>query len=88
MMGQQKNASRPATPLQDSVTDDLPRPEAEAPLQGETEDRRSSADTASKYFIVKSLTLQDLELSVRNGIWATQSHNEDVLNKAFRVSYI
>jgi hypothetical protein len=35
---------------------------------------------------VKSLTLQDLELSVRNGIWATQSHNEDVLNKAFQVS--
>lgn len=41
---------------------------------------------SSKYFIVKSLTLQDLELSVRNGIWATQSHNEEVLNKAFSVS--
>lgn len=38
---------------------------------------------AEKYFIVKSLTVQDLEASIRNGIWATQSHNEDTLNKAY-----
>lgn len=37
-----------------------------------------------KFFIVKSLTLQDLESSVRNRVWATQSHNEDALNRAFR----
>ena len=36
-----------------------------------------------KFFIVKSLTVQDLEASVRNGIWATQSHNEEGLNRAF-----
>ncbi|KAK6393805.1 hypothetical protein LTR65_002182 [Meristemomyces frigidus] len=36
-----------------------------------------------KYFIVKSLTVQDLEASVRNGTWATQSHNEQTLNAAF-----
>jgi hypothetical protein len=35
---------------------------------------------------VKSLTVEDLELSVRNGIWATQSHNEEALNKAYQVS--
>lgn len=40
---------------------------------------------AEKFFVVKSLTLQDLEQSVRNGIWATQSHNEHILNKAFEV---
>ncbi|TAQ83512.1 hypothetical protein B7494_g8153, partial [Chlorociboria aeruginascens] len=39
-----------------------------------------------KFFIVKSLTVEDLELSVRNGIWATQSHNEDVLNKAYEAA--
>ena len=39
-----------------------------------------------KFFIVKSLTVEDLELSVRNGIWATQSHNEEALNKAYQVS--
>jgi RNA recognition motif-containing protein len=38
-----------------------------------------------KYFVVKSLTVEDLELSVRNGIWATQSHNEEALNKAYEV---
>lgn len=39
--------------------------------------------STDRYFIVKSLTAQDLEASVRNGTWATQSHNEDALNKAF-----
>ncbi len=38
-----------------------------------------------KFFIVKSLTVEDLDLSVRNGIWATQSHNEESLNKAYKV---
>ena len=38
-----------------------------------------------KYFIVKSLTAEDLEFSVRSGIWATQGHNEEALNKAFKV---
>ncbi|KAF1945387.1 hypothetical protein EJ02DRAFT_53952 [Clathrospora elynae] len=85
MMGQQKHASRPATPMQDSVTDAVPAT-ANSPSHTSPEDHRSSADTPTKYFIVKSLTLQDLELSVRNGIWATQSHNEDALNKAFRTA--
>lgn len=39
-----------------------------------------------KYFVLKSLTVEDMELSVRNSIWATQSHNEDALNKAYEVS--
>ncbi|KAK5109747.1 hypothetical protein LTR62_006587 [Meristemomyces frigidus] len=36
-----------------------------------------------KYFIIKSLTVQDLEASVRNGTWATQSHNEPGLARAY-----
>ena len=36
-----------------------------------------------KFFVVKSLTVRDLEASVRNGTWATQSHNENVLNQAY-----
>lgn len=39
-----------------------------------------------KYFVLKSLTVEDMELSVRNSIWATQSHNEDALNQAYEVS--
>ncbi|KAH8731391.1 YT521-B-like domain-containing protein [Phaeosphaeriaceae sp. PMI808] len=83
---QQTNPSPPKTPqphseaidgVQDSVFKSLPQNAADEPASG-------ASTTSNKYFIVKSLTLQDLELSVRNGIWATQSHNEDVLNKAFR----
>jgi hypothetical protein len=36
-----------------------------------------------KYFIVKSLTAQDLEASIRNKVWATQSHNEENLSRAY-----
>ena len=38
---------------------------------------------AEKFFVVKSLTVQDLESSVRNSTWATQSHNESTLNRAY-----
>ncbi|OTB08677.1 hypothetical protein M426DRAFT_316690 [Hypoxylon sp. CI-4A] len=38
-----------------------------------------------KFFILKSLTVEDLELSVRTGVWATQSHNEEILNNAYKV---
>lgn len=49
-------------------------------------DNKSDEATAKdKFFVVKSLTVEDLELSVRNGIWATQSHNEQALNKAYQV---
>lgn len=51
------------------------------PVSDETKQQSTAAE---KYFIVKSLTLQDLELSVRNGIWATQSHNEETLNEAYQ----
>ena len=47
----------------------------------------SGADSrvADKYFVMKSLTVEDMELSVRNNIWATQAHNEDALNEAYKV---
>ncbi|KAF2973079.1 hypothetical protein GQX73_g653 [Xylaria multiplex] len=40
----------------------------------------------NKFFILKSLTVEDLELSVQNGVWATQSHNEEALNEAYGVA--
>ena len=46
------------------------------------------AKVNEKFFVVKSLTVEDLELSVRNGIWATQAHNEAALNKAYEVSVV
>lgn len=48
---------------------------------------KSSKDTGHpQYFILKSLTAEDLEASVRSGIWTTQPHNRDVLNEAYRES--
>ncbi|KAL9126069.1 MAG: hypothetical protein Q9217_004827 [Psora testacea] len=44
------------------------------------------AKVSDKYFIMKSLTVEDMELSVRNKIWATQAHNEDALNKAYETA--
>lgn len=54
-------------------------PEANTPAVVE------AASQKDKFFILKSLTVEDLELSVRTGIWATQSHNEATLNAAFKV---
>lgn len=47
---------------------------------------KKGARSPDRYFIVKSLTVEDLELSKKSGIWATQPHNESSLNQAFEVS--
>ncbi|KAF7303908.1 YTH domain-containing protein 1 [Mycena indigotica] len=39
-----------------------------------------------RYFILKSLSQDDLDASVQRGIWATQPHNEDTLDLAFRTA--
>ncbi|CRG89850.1 hypothetical protein PISL3812_06889 [Talaromyces islandicus] len=36
-----------------------------------------------RFFIVKSLTVEDLEGSRQSGVWATQTHNEVTLNEAY-----
>lgn len=71
-------------------TTELP-PGAEAGTSSEKTIHGPPADgeasrVADRYFIVKSLTVQDLELSKQSGIWATQTHNETNLNHAFEVS--
>ncbi|KAL2783904.1 YT521-B-like domain-containing protein [Aspergillus keveii] len=45
-----------------------------------------SARVPNRYFILKSLTVEDLGISWQSGIWATQTHNEENLNRAFEVS--
>ncbi|OJD19095.1 hypothetical protein ACJ73_08667 [Blastomyces percursus] len=49
----------------------LPRPDVKYP---------------ERYFIVKSLTIEDLERSRVSGVWATQRHSEAVLNHAYETS--
>ncbi|CAE6347905.1 unnamed protein product [Rhizoctonia solani] len=39
-----------------------------------------------RYFILKSLTQFDLNISVERGLWATQAHNESTLDRAYRTS--
>ncbi|CAL1713012.1 unnamed protein product [Somion occarium] len=39
-----------------------------------------------RYFILKSLTQSDLDLSIQKGLWATQKHNEGILDQAYRTS--
>jgi hypothetical protein len=73
------------------VTDGLPDPiivdsATAAPDTIDTQgssSRSAITKVSEMFFIMKSLTLQDLKVSVRNGIWATQSHNELRLNQAF-----
>ena len=38
-----------------------------------------------RFFVLKSLTIDDLATSVLSGSWATQSHNEAALNAAYNV---
>lgn len=84
MVGIQVPSGSPPQSPQDAVDGEVAQVDGETPAQNSDEEARTTT-TSEKYFIVKSLTLQDLELSVRNGIWATQSHNEEALNKAYEV---
>lgn len=55
-----------------------------------TEEQLSSSleRVPNRYFIVKSLTMDDLEASRQSGIWATQTHNEVNLNRAYDVRFL
>jgi RNA recognition motif-containing protein len=86
MSGRRMSTSSSKSPVfgaPDGITED-----SELTTEDRTEtDAASPGKAVEKFFIVKSLTLQDLEQSVVNGIWATQAHNEEALNKAYEVSY-
>ena len=45
-----------------------------------------SRKVEEKFFVLKSLTVEDLAASVHSGSWATQSHNEAALNAAYKVT--
>lgn len=42
----------------------------------------------TRYFIIKSLNHQNIQLSIDKGIWATQLMNEPILEEAFHVKAI
>jgi len=70
------------------VAEETPQVAEPDPLDERAADAESPAvaRVQEKFFVVKSLTVEDLEMSVRNGIWATQAHNEAALNKAYEAS--
>lgn len=73
--------ARTPSPVQVSKSKDI----ESSTDQVQSESTYDDSSPKDKFFVVKSLTVEDLELSVRNGIWATQSHNEESLNQAFKV---
>lgn len=42
-----------------------------------------TSTSKDRYFVCKSLTVEDLQASASYGVWATQSHNQTVFNEAF-----
>ncbi|KAJ6585552.1 YT521-B-like domain-containing protein [Mycena capillaripes] len=75
--------------------DDIPTRPPPRPHAGGSNSSGSHASTNSsllrqhfpqRFFILKSLTRDDLDLSVQTGVWATQKHNEGILDRAFRTS--
>ena len=71
----------PAAPLHDQQSPDERASVAETAVDGLPQEEK----VKEKYFVVKSLTIEDLERSVQTGVWATQAHNEAALNKAYQV---
>ncbi|CAG8623641.1 3752_t:CDS:2, partial [Acaulospora colombiana] len=55
-----------------------------APMSPASSVSSSKPPSQNRYFILKSLTQDDLDISVQTGLWATQPHNEASLNKAFK----
>ncbi|KAK4192625.1 zinc finger CCCH domain-containing protein 45 [Podospora australis] len=72
----------PTTPAPSKLTPATSVAEFSAPSPAQ----RGGHSQQDRFFVLKSLTIQDLELSVRTNIWATQSHNEETLNGAFKTS--
>ncbi|KAJ6583848.1 YT521-B-like domain-containing protein [Mycena vulgaris] len=74
--------------------DGIERPALRAHAAGSNSSGSFASTTSSlllrhfpqRFFILKSLTRDDLDLSVRTGVWATQKHNEGILDRAFRTS--
>ncbi|KAG6039150.1 hypothetical protein E4U39_007825 [Claviceps sp. Clav50 group G5] len=58
--------------------------ETPSPAVGRHTMQIKKQNTVDKFFVLKSLTIEDLDASVRTGKWATQSHNEKKLNEAFQ----
>ncbi|KAK9646485.1 hypothetical protein HCH54_005227 [Aspergillus fumigatus] len=79
-MGVRPSAARSTAPVSDCAEglehggEDSRLPKTE----GSTQTRYSAPRTTDRYFIMKSHTVADLEMSSKTGVWATQIHNEGI----------
>lgn len=46
---------------------------------------KKDKSNGTRYFIMKSLNHENIQLSIAKGIWATQHMNEPILEEAFHV---
>jgi hypothetical protein len=51
-----------------------------------TPEIKQRSQELDRFFVLKSLSVDDLYRSVRYGIWTAQNHNEELLNQAYYVS--
>lgn len=81
--------SSPATPIEASQQAEMDAADTDTDVEeGATEralEKQPAKGLRERFFIIKSLTNEDLRLSVQTGSWATQSHNEATLTEAFKV---
>lgn len=54
-------------------------------LESSNTNKNSKPGYQTRYFIIKSLNYDNIQLSVDRGIWATQVMNEPILEGAFNV---
>ncbi|XP_010941538.1 zinc finger CCCH domain-containing protein 45 isoform X2 [Elaeis guineensis] len=86
------NVQQPQTQIQQSQPPPQPPPEnqvqniSNALLNQATRTASPLPQGQSRYFIVKSCNRENLEISVQQGVWATQRSNEAKLNEAFESS--
>ncbi|XP_010926956.1 zinc finger CCCH domain-containing protein 45 [Elaeis guineensis] len=87
------NVQQPQSQIQQSQQQP-PQPTTENPVQNISNGLLNQATRTasplpqgqSRYFIVKSCNRENLEISVQQGVWATQKSNEAKLNEAFESS--
>lgn len=77
--------AEPTADTAEAVPDDAASPLPVDIALDATPEPKAVEKVKEKFFVVKSLTAEDLERSVQSGIWATQAHNEAALNAAFQV---
>lgn len=54
-------------------------------LESSNESKNTKPGYQTRYFIIKSLNYDNIQLSLERGIWATQVMNEPILEGAFHV---